>query len=118
MTLEDTLRNAQRWPMPGPAPDTYSTPYPDLDVDWRWSEVWRLNNPSPPRDNDPDNSAWNEWYAQFKIEMDRAWVQAIFPQFRVLDWKIEDVQTMRKLIAGHVCGVCGRSDDSGCWKGC
>jgi len=113
MVLEHTLRWAQRWPM-SQEPADYTTPEPTFEVNWRWVQLWQAENPGPGCGS-PGHA---EWDAAYMRECDRVWVAACLPQFRVFDWPEEDVAAARKLVARHVCGVCGRSDDPGCWAGC
>ena len=91
----------------------YQKPEPEREVNWRWVQQWRQDNPDPPRGPD-----WDEWYAQYKIEQDRCWVAACFPQFHVWDWPVEDVALARRLCSRYICGVCGRVEDPGCATGC
>lgn len=112
MSLEDTLRWAHRWPMDS-MPDDYVTPEPEFRVNWRWLDLWEQENPNP---GGGDNFA--EWHAAYRLMGDRCWAAAHFPNLRVMDWTDEDVYDLRRLVARHICGVCGRADDSGCAKGC
>lgn len=98
--------------MRGRWPNEYEKSYPDLDVKWRWVDLWEQENPAPGKED------WDEWYVEHKKMMDRVWVAAVMPQFRVWDWKDEDVALARRIVARHVCGVCGRTEDPGCVYGC
>lgn len=95
----------------------HQTPYPDLDVNWRWRELWLQENPDP-RSVDKGAPGFEEWYAELRKVDDRVWVAACFPQFRVWDWDEKSVALARELVSRHVCGVCGRKDDPGCWYNC
>ena len=94
----------------------YGTPDPFLrrpGVRWRWLDLWEQENPNP--GGGPD---FEEWRAENEKVHDRCWVAWCLPDFNVWDWSEEDVATARKLVSGHVCGVCGRADDPGCTEGC
>ena len=93
-------------------PDTYGTPEPDGEPNWGWVHLWEQENPSPGREG------FEDWYALREAMHRRVWVAWCLPGFHVFDWSEEDVTTARKLVARHVCGVCGRRDDPGCWQGC
>ena len=112
MTLEDNLRWAEAWTGPNRAYD-YDRPRPAGEPNWRWLELWMQENPRPDSQED-----YNAWHEESKAVQDRIWVAWCLPQFKVWDWPNEDVEKARALVARHVCGVCGRSDDSGCWAGC
>lgn len=120
MALEDTLRVAETFPNYEWVPKTYSSPRPSGDPNWYWLDLWVQENPAPPAPSigseEPDD--WDYWYEKFQAMKDRIWVAWALPQFRVFDWTDEDVQKARDLIRGHVCSVCGRSDDPGCSWGC
>ena len=125
MTLEDSLRWVDRFPMRNPYADAYyQTPEPLVEegVNWDWLYLWDQENPDPRLDSDLDREDYGEafdfWYTERRKVMDRCWVAAVLPQFRVWDWKEDDVAMARKLVSRHVCGVCGRSDDPGCTYGC
>lgn len=92
----------------------YVTPEPTGGPNWAWLELWDHENPAPV----DDDAAWEDWYAEHRKMSDRIWVAWALPQFRVWDWPDEDVTLALKVTARHVCGVCGRSDDRGCWEGC
>lgn len=94
-------------------PDAYLRTEREDQPNWAWLDLWEQANPNPGRGEDFD-----AWYAQRKAEHDRVWVAWCLPQFSVFDWSTEDVAAARKLVAGHVCGVCGRPDDPGCSLGC
>lgn len=116
MSLEDTLRALEQEPIKRHhPPDSYGTVAPDHDPNWGWSDLWEQSNPRP---SSNDDEVFNEWYEQLVKMRNRIWVAYCLPEFRVFDWPDEDVATMRKLVAKHVCGVCGRKDDPGCWLGC
>lgn len=112
--LEDSLRWVEWFPMRSPFEDAdYSTERREGGVDWRWVDAWEAEHPSPgPGEN------WLPWYAELVKMRDRCWVAWCFPEFRVLDWSEKDVALARKLVSRHICGVCGRRDDSGCAVGC
>jgi hypothetical protein len=120
MSLDDTLRWADRFPMENPWPEEYSGPELDLDPNWRWLDLWDQENPRPYSKDfgKKYNDAFSAWYAEEVKMRDRVWVAACLPQFHVFDWSDEDVALARKIVARHVCVVCGRSDDPGCVLGC
>lgn len=111
MSLEQTLAWADRFPM-DQCPDDYSTPEPVGEPNWRWVDLWVQENPNPGR------GGFDDWYAERSKMDDRVWVAWCLPQFRVFDWSDGDVAHARETVSRHVCGVCGRSDDPGCWAGC
>lgn len=127
MSLEDTLRWSKRWPMPSSYRDAgYQTRDPfgpgEADVNWRWLSLWKQENPDPRLDEDlpaeDAHEAFERWYDQQEKVRERCWVAKVLPQFKVWDWTEDDVASARQMIRGHVCGVCGRSDDPGCAYGC
>lgn len=94
------------------APDGYARPDPIPEVNWRWLQLWDQENPCPGAED------FEAWYVERRKMQDRSWVAWCLPQFLVWDWSDADVETARRLVARHVCGVCGRADDPGCWLGC
>jgi len=112
MSLDDTLRWAERFPPDWQAPEEYIRPEREDEPNWRWVELWEQENPNPGREG------FDDWYAEKERMADRVWVAYCLPDFRVWDWSDKDVALARRLVARHVCGVCGRPDDSGCFRGC
>lgn len=104
--------------MQGREPDRYFTPEPrDVrggDPNWDWLDLWEQENPRP----DSLGEDWDYWWQERMKMSDRIWVAWSFPQFKVFDWSEDHVKILRDLIRSHVCSVCGRSDDPGCWTGC
>jgi hypothetical protein len=117
MSLEDSLRWAQTFPMRHPAEDASERPRRELRVNWSWVKLWLQENPDP-RTVDKDAPGFDEWYAEYRKMNDRVWVAASFPEFLVWDWSDEDVAIARRLVSRHVCGVCGQVDDPSCGFGC
>ena len=112
MALADTLRWASTFPMSGSWPEEYDRPDPEVGPNWRWLDLWEQENPNP------GAPGFDDWHAEKQKMHARVWVASCLPQFRVFDWPDEDVALARQLVARHVCGVCGRSDDHGCTVGC
>lgn len=119
---------SDEWPgvltdRPQDKPSPYEVEYAKRDpfehrfgVNWRWVELWEQENPNPNvGGRSPDFDAW---YAEHKKQQDRAWVAWSLPQFNVWDWTDEDVAHARRMVARHICSVCGRADDPGCGVGC
>lgn len=94
-------------------PETYGTREPAGQPNWAWLYLWEQENPNPGAG--PNYEYWSNLEADMD---DRIWVAWFLPQFRVFDWDDQDVQDAYRLLRGHVCGVCGRSDDAGCVLGC
>lgn len=113
MTLEDTLKWVEEFGMEGRWPDNYSRVRKDHDPNWGWLDLWTQENPTPENTED-----FADWWEINKALRDRIWVAYCLPQFNVFDWSDKDVENARKLVSGHVCGVCGRIEDSGCSIGC
>ena len=95
-------------------PDYYMTPAREDEPNWGWLQLWEQSNPCPRG----QSKAFDAWYEERRKVSDRIWVAWCLPQFQVFDWSDEDVALGRELIRGHVCGVCGRTDDPGCVLGC
>jgi len=119
MSLDDTLRWAESFIMREFTaikqwPDQYSTPESENEPNWAWLDLWEQENPYPYL----ESLSFEEWYDEKTKMSDRVWVAHCLPQFHVFDWSDEDVALARKVVSRHVCGVCGRSDDSGCVLGC
>ena len=93
-------------------PDTYGTPRPTGEPNWAWVDLWEQSNPNPGGED------FDDWYEQRRTMHDRVWVAYCLPGFAVFDWPEVDVANARRLVARHVCGVCGRRDDPGCGMGC
>lgn len=82
------------------------------EPNWGWLDLWEQENPRPDGEN---YAAWEEQYQKVS---DRIWVAYCLPDFLVWDWSDRDVKAACKLLAGHVCGVCGGIDDPGCYLNC
>lgn len=119
MALEDSLRYSEYTGGGREWPREYRTQAPADNCNWSWLALWEQNNPAPPSGITPESEqTWSQWYAQYLVEQHRVWVQSCLPGFKVWEWSAEDVEAARALLAGKVCGVCGRAEDPGCVLGC
>lgn len=128
MSLEDFLRWAPEREARyargsfNTAPDEYIREQRHDEPNWGWVQLWEQENPGPRRSDLDEFDEWDEvfrsWWEQYRKVHDRVWVAYCLPTFSVWDWSDEDVQIARRLMARHVCAVCGRADDAGCNVGC
>lgn len=93
-------------------PDKHVRPERTDGPNWHWLEMWEQENPHP------GSEGFEAWYKQKEKMRARIWVAYCLPDFLVWDWSDRDVKVARKLLAGHVCGVCGAADDPGCYLNC
>ena len=115
MALEDSIRWSTTFLSDTRCPRAYSTEEREDDPNWGWVSLWSCENPYPSKCDQEDIDTWDKEYRKMHNRVLVAWS---LPQFRVFDWSDKDVALARKLVAGHVCRVCGRSDDPGCMIGC
>lgn len=94
-------------------PDSYHKTEPAGDPNWAWLQLWEEENPYP-----GSGANLRHWSDERRKMANRVWVAHNLPQFNIFDWRDEEITKIMPFIHRHVCGVCGRADDSGCVLNC